>query len=207
MVRKILLGMLCSLMLSAVGVVQAATWQVLGGSVYVDADPTASSPVFSSLLTPGSPGVLIEGSYQDQTYGSEIFSVTRLASSDPSFFWNYDMGFVTTPYGDPVARPAPSINLTTNTADLSSFRIHWYEVMFESANATNVPITRNLDGSYHLTWQMVGGFSATGTATMTMDIAAVPVPAAAWLFGSGLLGLIGIGRARAMSRNGGSRRT
>lgn len=205
MVRKILWGMLCSLMLSAVGVAQAATWQVLGGSVYVDADPAASSPVFSSLLTPGSPGVLIEGSYQDQTYGSEIFSITRLASSDPNFFWDYDMGFVTTPYGDPATRPAPSIDLTTNTADLSSFMIRWYEVIFESTNATNVPITRNLDGSYHLSWQMIGGFSATGTATMTMDIAAVPVPAAVWLFGSGLVGLIGIGRAWAAPRNGSRR--
>ena len=202
MIRKILLSILCSVLLSAVGAVQAATWQVLGGSVYVDPDPLASSPAFSALLTPGSPGVLIEGSYQDQTYGSEIFSITTpLNLGDPNFIYNYTMGFVTTPYAnDPnsTLRPAPSINLTTNTADLSSFRINWYEIMFENTGATNVPITQNLDGSYHLSWQMVGGFSATGTATMTMDIAPVPLPAAVWLFGSGLLGLIGVVRRKAV---------
>ncbi len=197
MIRKILLSILYSVLLGAAGVAQAATWQVLGGSVYVDPDPLASSPFFSGVLTPGTPGVLTEGSYQDPIFGDEIFSPTTLTSGNPNFAWNYTMSFVTTPYAnDPnsTLRPAPSINLTTNTADLSSFRINWYEIMFESTGATAVPITQNLDGSYRLSWQMVGGFSAMGTATMTMDIAPVPLPAAVWLLGSGLIGLIGMGR-------------
>ena len=195
MVHRALLRIVCLAMLCVTGVAHAATWQVLGGSVYVDPDPVAGSPAFSSLLTPGSPGVLIEGSYQDQNIG-EIFSTVQLGSSDPNFFWNYPMNFFTAPYGnvDPALKPAPSINLATNTADLSSFVISWYEVAFESTGATNVPITRNQDGSYHFSWQLTGGFSSTGTATMTMDLAPVPVPAAVWLFGSGLIGLLGIGR-------------
>lgn len=43
------------------------------------------------------------------------------------------------------------------------------------------------------------GFKPTfgGTATVTsVDTGAVPVPAAAWLLGSGLLGLVGIGRRK-----------
>lgn len=38
--------------------------------------------------------------------------------------------------------------------------------------------------------------SAFAWAVRTGDVAAVPVPASAWLFGSGLLGLVGIARAR-----------
>jgi hypothetical protein len=32
--------------------------------------------------------------------------------------------------------------------------------------------------------------------SITADVAAVPVPAAVWLFGSGLLGLIGVARRK-----------
>jgi hypothetical protein len=38
---------------------------------------------------------------------------------------------------------------------------------------------------------------ANGVATVSNAVAPVPVPAAVWLFGSGLLGLIGVGRRRA----------
>ena len=37
---------------------------------------------------------------------------------------------------------------------------------------------------------------ALGSAQGTFDVAPVPVPAAAWLFGSAMLGLAGIGRSR-----------
>jgi len=39
-------------------------------------------------------------------------------------------------------------------------------------------------------------FSAQNASSYSMSITAVPVPAAAWLFGSGLLGLVGIARRR-----------
>ena len=50
MLQKILLSSLCYMMLGIAGVAQAATWQVLGGSVYVDPDAAASSPAFSARL-------------------------------------------------------------------------------------------------------------------------------------------------------------
>lgn len=192
MLQKILLGSLCYMVLSIATVAQAATWQVLGGSVYVDPDTTAGSPAFSATLTPGTPGVLIDGSYQAE---GEIFSSLYLGTSDPNFSWNYRMDFYTSEFGNtgPLA-PPPSINLATGYADLSSFNIRWYEIGFESIGATNVPIIQNPDGSYHLSWQLVGGFSPTGTSTVTMDIAPVPLPAAVWMLGSGLLGLVGVGR-------------
>ena len=198
MLQKILLSSLFYMMLGIAGVAQAATWQVLGGSVYVDPDAAASSPAFSATLTPGTPGLLIEGTYQPSVdKSSPIFSsVIPVSPSDPGFYpfamYFGTPGSVIDSVG--TLTPPTSINLATGFADLSSFGINWYEIGFNSIAATNVPIMQNPDGSYRLSWQLQGGFSSTGTATMTMDIAPVPLPAAVWLLGSGLLGLVGIGR-------------
>jgi len=40
-------------------------------------------------------------------------------------------------------------------------------------------------------------FSAVSRSTYSMTVTAVPVPAAVWLFGSGLLGLVGVARRKA----------
>ena len=45
----------------------------------------------------------------------------------------------------------------------------------------------------------VTGCTDTGTGTDACQVAAVPVPAAVWLFGSGLLGLVGIARRKKRS--------
>ena len=44
--------------------------------------------------------------------------------------------------------------------------------------------------------QLVTGAPVTGR-TLAIDVQPVPVPAAVWLFGSGLLGLVGVARRRA----------
>jgi hypothetical protein len=53
-------------------------------------------------------------------------------------------------------------------------------------------LTFNGDG----TGSIFADAGALGLASGPFDVAAVPVPAAAWLFGSGLLGLIGIARRK-----------
>jgi hypothetical protein len=47
-------------------------------------------------------------------------------------------------------------------------------------------------GSYEWTWG-----SGASVDTFTLNVGAVPVPAAVWLFGSGLLGLVGVARRKA----------
>jgi hypothetical protein len=55
-------------------------------------------------------------------------------------------------------------------------------------------------GNFTASWSalVVGGpfNGVTGNWTITGVVSAVPVPAAAWLFGSGLLGLVGVARRR-----------
>ena len=52
-------------------------------------------------------------------------------------------------------------------------------------------------GLYKVTLDVVDESGNQGQVWTTADISPVPVPAAAWLFGSGLLGLIGIARKKA----------
>jgi hypothetical protein len=40
------------------------------------------------------------------------------------------------------------------------------------------------------------GHTAAFQGTLTPQVSQVPIPAAAWLFGSGLLGLVGIARRK-----------
>jgi len=58
-------------------------------------------------------------------------------------------------------------------------------------------LTSNGSASGQMLAYLLGSVSFNGTSlTFTGETAAVPIPAAAWLFGSGLLGLLGISRRR-----------
>ena len=50
--------------------------------------------------------------------------------------------------------------------------------------------------SFDVTEGKTYGFGAEGAVWMNTQVSAVPVPAAAWLFGSGLLGLVGVARRK-----------
>jgi len=68
-----------------------------------------------------------------------------------------------------------------------------FTVDLDTANVA----TANLDLSVNTFW----GFPSVtqGLATLenaTLDVTAVPIPAAVWLFGSGLLGLVGVARRK-----------
>lgn len=100
----------------------------------------------------------------------------------------------------------------TAAADMSGWRVAWSEVaeinMGEGAPGvfTYDATTWSLDYSAVVPAGDASGFGGTQydlhlEGTYTGDLAgqinAVPVPAAAWLFGSGLLGLVGVARRKA----------
>lgn len=56
--------------------------------------------------------------------------------------------------------------------------------------------TYDTEGTYSATLTSVNNFGQSGVTTMDITVNAIPVPASVWLFGSGLLGLIGIARKK-----------
>lgn len=201
--KKIILAACCVANFLLAAPVQAATWQVLGGSLFArDALSTSGRPSYSAILTPGVPGQLIEGSYQPS---GEIFSnVTPTEGPNPyGFVWSYGMSFYTdtaSNAGMPFAAPTIDVN---GLANMSSFKIGWYEIVLESVGDSGiVPVTRNTDGTYSISWMVQtpydfgGGTGDYVSTNVTMNFAAVPIPGALWLLGSGLIGLVGVARAR-----------
>jgi len=95
------------------------------------------------------------------------------------------------------------------SADMSGWRVAWSEVP-EINMGEGDPGTFTYDGSnWALDYSAVvpagdpSGFGGTaydlhleGTYTGDLPIASIPVPAAVWLFGSGMLGLVGVARRR-----------
>lgn len=63
----------------------------------------------------------------------------------------------------------------------------------------------NFQGISHVTFwgndNGMGGFGTPPLDNLTFETSAVPIPAAAWLFGSGLLGLIGFARCKRHERH------
>ena len=102
--------------------------------------------------------------------------------------------------GGPV--PSGSVDDVANTisVDLSAWTAWWNGTNFnQGAN----PVTGTYDpgtGVYNISWTstVVGGpfDGQTGAWGLTGVATPVPIPAAAWLFGTGLLGLVGIARRR-----------
>jgi hypothetical protein len=91
----------------------------------------------------------------------------------------------------------------TTTFDISAWHLNMWGVDYEQGSANATLTTSNCVGStcdYTLAWQKpfgkgpFDGYVATWQLTGT--VSAVPVPAAVWLLGSGLVGLIGTVRLR-----------
>ena len=111
---------------------------------------------------------------------------------------------------------ATVLNSTLNSASLAVFTgASPTNVDVKLASATPVLFNTSLSGddkfilgyydgfnwSGDTGYQYVGGdiykVTFSGGQTFEIDVAVVPVPAAAWLFGTGLVGLIGVARRKA----------
>ena len=78
---------------------------------------------------------------------------------------------------------------------------NWNSTNFDQGGAfSGTTVGDELSGSFDIGWTslIVGGpfDGQTGTYNVQGTYSAVPVPAAVWLFGSGLVGLVGVARRR-----------
>ena len=96
----------------------------------------------------------------------------------------------------------------TITMDLSSWFFNWNDNDLHAGTGKADGVTsafatgvwNPVSGQYTLSWQSLTGLGPKAGLTSFISLSGVaspvPVPAAAWLFGSGLLGLIGVARRK-----------
>ena len=94
-----------------------------------------------------------------------------------------------------------SFDLCTLSAcdTLSIFNI--YDLVFDAVNTGNSPVDVGISLFEDVWWDSIGldplsDADQPRLVDATVTVGAVPVPSAVWLFGSGLIGLVGIARRR-----------
>jgi len=116
--------------------------------VAYNADNQAQDPLYQSTLRED----IYQGVSNDNT-NTVLFS--------PFLFFGSPVGTYTAPNGIDAASPdhvLPSLNFTTNTADMSSFYAYWNGTEFNQGSST-AAIVDNFDNTYTITWTslIVGG--------------------------------------------------
>lgn len=164
-----------------------------------------------SFAMAGAGGTINPAAFANMTIGgydgSEPLTAGTQADYAPLSIATFDFGFfgavgVRTAETDGVnsgfAAPTGDLTGSALTLDLSSWTAYWNGTSFNQGGM----ITTTVDamGNFTANWQATvngGAFNGqVGDWTITGTVSAVPVPAAVWLFGSGLVGLAGVARRR-----------
>ena len=160
-------------------------------------------PVQAGLIctgtAPGGPGPLFNGDLTDST--CDLDNVNAALGTS----WTYAdiIGSKTESFGDPITSWAQDeFGLGTLTITSSTDTSGTWEL---DGSAAPLFFVDKYDGMYDIYTYMGAGTSpysddwtrASGATTSHLSVyGVVPIPAAVWLFGSGLIGLIGIARRK-----------
>ena len=172
------------------------------GGIVISGLPVAE---YSTPIIP--PAIIEMGTYQDL--------------SSPIYSWSNDIDTIvvysTGSYGMPVPTGTADDTAGSIDVDFSSFRLsanlggglYAFDVSLWPITTPPSPTStyNPLDDSYQLSWVapftitidgLLGPQEIAGTVSVDLvgTVSTVPVPAAVWLFGSGLLGLLGAAARR-----------
>lgn len=147
-------------------------------------------------------GIGITGNYTDDGDLSDDTTLdlnTAVGTSGTYSFSNVILGTVGTINTDPllgfIINP---FNPVDNVLDIGGWQLDLTSLNIDDQSAEVLTLSGAgvLSGngeSTAATWT----FSSQSESSYSMSITAVPVPAAVWLFGSGLIGLVGLARKKA----------
>jgi hypothetical protein len=128
----------------------------------------------------GTVNIVVDESTYDFTAGDHIDLTVYV---DDGFFWDTDLWSYT--------------HQVTNAEVTAGYVVQTFNVAWlASGTALNVYASATVD-KYDLSWWQ--RFEAPETGNISVTVAppsAVPIPAAAWLFGSAILGLFGVARRK-----------
>lgn len=187
----------------------AATWVPISMVV----DPAGSSPqVFNYSLN----------NFTDNVYNQNNYILTD--NINPPVYNGPNRTTITFFSGAAPGVSAPFVDVNAHTIDVSSIyaegwtanydcavtpstcdprfpKLGWYGVIgWDFGPQTPVPYVVNSDGTFTATWNATNSrgslFNGFGNAPISLTFSAVPVPAAFWLLGSGLIGFLGFLRRR-----------
>lgn len=169
--------------------------------VTFDIDLAISGPgIDASFTQPVNPNAVIQmGVYQGLPSGiigmSSGFSSATIYTSGAAGA-PAPSGTVDVPVPGNIVVDLSSLRASISILGLASYDFELWPVTLPPTMGSYNSAT----GAYSLSWDvdiMVGG-SSKGIASIILEggVTVVPVPAAVWLFGSGLLGLVGVARRR-----------
>lgn len=123
---------------------------------------------------------------------TSLLNAVNIFASNANFF----------EYGNDAAGDGADIENTTGVANLDYDNPDLRPFMDTSPGSLDTPLTffgqaKSLT-DFTTTELGVWNLSSNGELSFSAGVSAVPVPAAVWLFGSGLLGLVGIARRRSV---------
>jgi hypothetical protein len=195
----------------------------LGCALSLVAALTVSSPVFAAQYTDTLD--LTDTQYAVSINGANVDVAADITRFDLGSGWdgqidvqlttsNYGglttLGFaLTTDANDTLYNdPTPFLSLSDPTTNVTQFfndNVNGWEFYSWGSNYITAGGTSNLtshfallmfDPNEHYYAFVAGGSALPTTVDLDLQVSAVPVPAAVWLFGSGLLGLVGFNRRK-----------
>lgn len=144
------------------------------------------------------------GAYVDLSFGGGVFNVSDVDLSILFVGDGEHSGSVTLLGGSQTGSDSQSFDILGN-AYYTSFNSETANPPSVNSGAptdygiysTNLHLVDAFSGTFAGVRLNIGGSTAVPSLLGTVNVTAVPVPAAVWLFGSGLVGLVGFMRKRA----------